>query len=493
MDIIWLQRDLGLYVVNLFDTFHASRALAYPQKSLAYLLKTFANVDAAKQYQTADWRIRPLPEAMFDYARSDTHYLLYIFDNMRNALIEKAGSSRVGETPIDTVMNNSKEVALQRYERYFYDYDRGSGAAGWYNMLNRTPALFNREQFAVFRAVHQWRDDIARLEDESLQAVISRKALYNIAREVPMDIPSLLGCSHPMSKIFQNRKEELLEVIKRAKALGENGPDMREVLQEIDSLLNQSAAEIKILPTMSLNSAKTENNLMHSIQRTETLSALKADSSNFWGPHMSNAESAEPMMERQCHSLVLPIIRMDAEFLEESGHTSQRKNDQAESSPSLLNEFPNVENSLLNKPDVFILKEDGGSRKRKATLGLRNTAGPRDQANDAVASWETANDVGEQALESERKRVKSERKAEKKRLKKAKMEEANQSMTYEEETLGAFDYGSAPSMLHAKEARAGRTAPPNQGFNPYAKSMDAPKSARNTKKETAGKSHTFSS
>ena len=27
MDIIWLQRDLGLYIVSLFDTYHASRAL----------------------------------------------------------------------------------------------------------------------------------------------------------------------------------------------------------------------------------------------------------------------------------------------------------------------------------------------------------------------------------------------------------------------------------------------------------------------------------
>lgn len=58
MDMIWLQRDLGLYVVGLFDTFHASRSLGYPKNSLAYLLKRFANFDAAKQYQMADWRIR---------------------------------------------------------------------------------------------------------------------------------------------------------------------------------------------------------------------------------------------------------------------------------------------------------------------------------------------------------------------------------------------------------------------------------------------------
>jgi exosome complex exonuclease RRP6 len=58
MDIIWLQRDLGLYVVGLFDTYHASNALQYPAKSLAYLLKRFANFDADKKYQMADWRIR---------------------------------------------------------------------------------------------------------------------------------------------------------------------------------------------------------------------------------------------------------------------------------------------------------------------------------------------------------------------------------------------------------------------------------------------------
>jgi exosome complex exonuclease RRP6 len=58
MDIIWLQRDLGLYVVGLFDTFHAARALGYPGASLAFLLDKFANFKAQKQYQLADWRLR---------------------------------------------------------------------------------------------------------------------------------------------------------------------------------------------------------------------------------------------------------------------------------------------------------------------------------------------------------------------------------------------------------------------------------------------------
>lgn len=58
MDTIWLQRDLGLYVVGLFDTFHAANCLGYPVKSLAFLLKRFVDFDADKKYQRADWRIR---------------------------------------------------------------------------------------------------------------------------------------------------------------------------------------------------------------------------------------------------------------------------------------------------------------------------------------------------------------------------------------------------------------------------------------------------
>lgn len=58
MDIVWLQRDLGLYVVGLFDTYHAARALGYPQASLAALLSRFVNLNADKKYQMADWRIR---------------------------------------------------------------------------------------------------------------------------------------------------------------------------------------------------------------------------------------------------------------------------------------------------------------------------------------------------------------------------------------------------------------------------------------------------
>jgi exosome complex exonuclease RRP6 len=67
-DIDWLQKDLGIYVVNLFDTGEAARVLGLQQKGLGYLLKKYCAVDANKEYQLADWRQRPIPELMLKYA-----------------------------------------------------------------------------------------------------------------------------------------------------------------------------------------------------------------------------------------------------------------------------------------------------------------------------------------------------------------------------------------------------------------------------------------
>ena len=58
MDIQWLQRDIGVYVVNMFDTSEASRVLSLSHISLAHLLQVYCGVQTDKQYQLADWRIR---------------------------------------------------------------------------------------------------------------------------------------------------------------------------------------------------------------------------------------------------------------------------------------------------------------------------------------------------------------------------------------------------------------------------------------------------
>ena len=50
-DVLWLQRDFGLYLVNVFDTGEAARVLKYASFGLAHLLDLFCKVKAQKQFQ----------------------------------------------------------------------------------------------------------------------------------------------------------------------------------------------------------------------------------------------------------------------------------------------------------------------------------------------------------------------------------------------------------------------------------------------------------
>lgn len=48
-DVIWLQRDFGVYIVGLFDTHQAAKVLNLGGLSLKYLLMKYCRVDADKK------------------------------------------------------------------------------------------------------------------------------------------------------------------------------------------------------------------------------------------------------------------------------------------------------------------------------------------------------------------------------------------------------------------------------------------------------------
>lgn len=56
-DVEWLQKDFGVYIVNMFDSGQAARVLGFESYGLAFLLKRYCNVIANKEYQRADWRL----------------------------------------------------------------------------------------------------------------------------------------------------------------------------------------------------------------------------------------------------------------------------------------------------------------------------------------------------------------------------------------------------------------------------------------------------
>ncbi|KAG1869015.1 ribonuclease H-like domain-containing protein [Suillus subalutaceus] len=248
-DIVWLQQDFNIFVVGLFDTYHASRALDFQKHGLANLLEAFCDFIPDKRYQLADWRIRPLPEEMLTYACSDTHFLLYIYDRLRLSLIERAQTITVPEASFSTaistiikgtisdepahvllndVLARSARTALRLYDRETYDTEFGVGTGGWdtlarkwnksalANSASETNGVQGGVTGEVYRAVHRWREDIAKEEDESTRYVLPNHQLFIVAERSPSTAAQLLGLfSHAsVPPVLRRRAGELAEVIK---------------------------------------------------------------------------------------------------------------------------------------------------------------------------------------------------------------------------------------------------------------------------------------
>ncbi len=217
--------------MGLFDTHYASDALGYQAKSLAFLLKRFADFEADKKYQLADWRIRPLPQQMLYYARSDTHYLLYIYDMVRNELAEKSDRSTPSDDLLEWVLQKSKEVSLQRYEHPITDPEAGPAARGWFNFLIKSPQLSTAEQLSVYKAIYKWRDQKARREDESPVFIMTQMVLADIAKVVPGDQKALWSLFGNQTRSLKPHLDELFALVQDAKEKGSGGPTVADVLR----------------------------------------------------------------------------------------------------------------------------------------------------------------------------------------------------------------------------------------------------------------------
>ncbi|KAM9521449.1 exosome complex component 10 [Guaruba guarouba] len=209
-DVEWLQKDFGLYLVNVFDTHQAARLLNLGKNSLDHLLKVYCSVDADKQYQLADWRIRPLPEEMLQYARDDTHYLLYIYDKVREALWEKGNEL---PTQLEIVWQRSKDICLKKYIKPLFTDE------SYLELYRRQKKHLNTQQLSAFRLLFAWRDKTARQEDESTGYVLPNHMLLKIAEELPKEPQGIIACCNPVPPLVRQQINELHLLIQQAREM----------------------------------------------------------------------------------------------------------------------------------------------------------------------------------------------------------------------------------------------------------------------------------
>ncbi|KAL5111797.1 Protein RRP6-like 2 [Taenia crassiceps] len=98
--------------------------------------------------------LRPLPKALIDYARSDTHYLLYVAELLRGLL--------AAQDLLTEVLERSQELCLRIYKKPKFNT---------LEYLSKSHAVvkesLDKRQLYALKYLCILRDTIARKEDES--------------------------------------------------------------------------------------------------------------------------------------------------------------------------------------------------------------------------------------------------------------------------------------------------------------------------------------
>jgi hypothetical protein len=146
------------------------------------------------------------------YATSDTMYLLDIYDLVRIELEKQTVKS--DDICIKAILDTSKDVCLIRYDKEPFKPSsyktlikskRGRKKAG----------VLSGQQDAILRSLFEWRDSIAREEDESYQAVCSNTGLVRIATSCPQNVTSLQGLINPLPELVLKYSSQILRVVRQ--------------------------------------------------------------------------------------------------------------------------------------------------------------------------------------------------------------------------------------------------------------------------------------
>lgn len=174
-DLRILNRDFGFTVHNLIDTSICAQLLGYEGIGLAALLERHFGVKLNKTHQRADWSMRPLPADMLAYATLDTRYLIELAAKLRDELDAQG----------------RWEWALEEFTRLEGVRYRESGDEGEAWRKTKNIGNLDRRSLAVVRAIHQWRDGLARKADKPPFKILGNDTIVEVAKAKPETVREL--------------------------------------------------------------------------------------------------------------------------------------------------------------------------------------------------------------------------------------------------------------------------------------------------------------
>jgi len=200
---------------------------------------------------------------MLHYARSDTHYLLSIYDHLRLALSSKTLSIPSSSeddssalSPLEEVFNRSIQVSSTVFALPPYDHETGHFESGFLIPLSKSGQLKSYStalavptlpiktgwgpgevRLEVLRDLMKWRESAARKEDESTRYVMGIQGVLQVVEQCKRiqvggsaELVRVLGGTRGgVSEVVRKNKEELVNIItktiERVEGLRQEGED----------------------------------------------------------------------------------------------------------------------------------------------------------------------------------------------------------------------------------------------------------------------------
>ncbi|KAH9618573.1 hypothetical protein KSS87_003885 [Heliosperma pusillum] len=134
------------------------------------------------------------------YAREDTHYLLYIYDLMRVRLFSECTDPDNPNALLLEVYKRSYDLCMQLYEKELLT------DTSYLHIYGVQGANLDAKQLSVVAGLFEWRDGVARQEDESTGYILPNKLLLEIVfRELELvSMTELINkpCAIECSSVF---------------------------------------------------------------------------------------------------------------------------------------------------------------------------------------------------------------------------------------------------------------------------------------------------
>jgi len=177
-DLLALQLQWQMFIVGLIDTqIVYQKFIGIPNIGFEKLIQKYIpDAIVNKEAQMADWRIRPLPEPMLQYARSDTHLLFRAWESIKHHYVLTEQTSNW-----TSVVNSCKKQSLKVYEL----------------RLSPSPSKISHEMHPqpanpmLMQKILTWRDNMAKERDRQPQALIPDDAMFRISEQSPTTMEEL--------------------------------------------------------------------------------------------------------------------------------------------------------------------------------------------------------------------------------------------------------------------------------------------------------------